>query len=594
MFPNTKNFKELSLKRIRVWYAILIIIAAIFFIRLFIVQIINYRTYKDAALKDQLKQYQIPATRGLIYAQSGNQYVPIVLNQNLFTLYADPSFIKSNSKANAIASKIVGVIGGNQNKLASLMETKNTRYVVLAKKLTGAQSDKILSFKIPGIGTQSQDYRQYPDGQLASQVLGFVNQNGVGEYGIEQAMNKQLAGTPGMVKAVTDASGVPLAATNGNVEIAPKNGDSLDLTINVGMQAAVEKILASEYKATKSERLSAIIMNPYNGHIKAMANFPTYNPSNYQNVSNPAIFQNAAVDDDIEPGSTMKILTTAAALNLGVIQPNTSFYDPAHWIVDGFDIHDIKQDGGARVQNIASILSLSLNTGATWMLMQMGGGQIDKQGIDNWYNYMTNHYRLGQITGIQQGYEAPGYVPPPNMADPSIDLRYANTSFGQGVQLTALQEAAADSAILNGGTYYQPTLVSKIISPDGKTTTEQPKVLERNVVSPKVSQEMVPLMQNVVNAYLQGGFSFMNFSPNYIVGGKTGTAQVAMPTGGYYKNIYNGTYTGFVGGNKVQYIIAVFNIKPQVPGYAGSYAAQPVFADIAHMLINDGYVAPKG
>ena len=140
MFPNTKNFKELSLKRIRVWYAILIIVAAIFFIRLFIVQIINYRTYKDAALKDQLKQYQIPATRGLIYAQSGNQYVPIVLNQTLYTLYADPSFIKSNSKANSIAKKIVGVIGGNQSKLANLMETKNTRYVVLAKELSSSQS----------------------------------------------------------------------------------------------------------------------------------------------------------------------------------------------------------------------------------------------------------------------------------------------------------------------------------------------------------------------------------------------------------------------------------------------------------------------
>ncbi len=594
MSPNTKNFKDLSLKRIRVWYAILIIVAAVFFIRLFIVQIINYRTYKDAALKDQLKQYQIPATRGLIYAESGNQYVPIVLNQTLYTLYADPSFIKSNSAANNIASKVVGVIGGNQNKLASLMETKNTRYVVLAKKLSKSQNNKILSFKIPGIGTQSQDYREYPDGQLASQLLGFVNQNGLGEYGIEQAMNKQLAGTSGMVKAVTDASGVPLAATNGNVEIPPKNGNSLDLTINVGMQAAVEKILASEYKATKSERLSAIVMNPYNGHIKAMANFPTYNPSNYQSVTNPSIFQNAAVDDDIEPGSTMKILTTSAALNLGVIQPNTSFFDPAHWVINGFDIHDIKQDGGPRVQNIASILALSLNTGATWMLMQMGGGQINKQGIDNWYNYMVNHFRLGQITGIQQGYEAPGFVPPPNMADPSIDLRYANTSFGQGVQLTALQEAAADASILNGGTYYQPTLIAKTIYPNGKTITDQPKVLERNVVSPKVGQDMVPLMENVVNAYLQGGFSFMRFNPNYIVGGKTGTAQVAKPTGGYYTNIFNGTYSGFVGGNKVQYIVVVYNIKPQVPGYAGSYGAQPVFADIVHMLISNGFVSPKG
>ena len=289
----------------------------------------------------------------------------------------------------------------------------------------------------------------------------------------------------------------------------------------------------------------------------------------------------------------MKTLTTSAALDLGVIQPNTSFYDPAHWVINGFNITDIAQDGGAREQNIASILALSLNTGATWMLMQMGGGQIDPLGINRWYDYMVNHFRLGQDTGIEQGYEAPGYVPPPNLADPSIDLRYANTSFGQGVQLTALQLAAADSSILNGGTYYKPTLIAKTITPSGQTIINQPKILEKNVVKPIIGQEMIPLLENVVQAYLQGGFSFLNFSPNYMVGGKTGTAQVAQPGGGYYKNIFNGTYVGFVGGSNVKYVIVVYNIKPATPGYAGSFAAMPVFADLAHMLINNGYVAPK-
>ena len=139
-----------------------------------------------------------------------------------------------------------------------------------------------------------------------------------------------------------------------------------------------------------------------------MANYPTYDPSNYENVSNTNLFENAAIDDAIEPGSSMKTLTTPAALDLGVIQPNTSFYDPAHWVIDGFNITDIEQDGGPREQNIASILALSLNTGATWMLMQMsqpGGTQINQHGIDDWYNYMVNHFRLGQKTGIEQGYD---------------------------------------------------------------------------------------------------------------------------------------------------------------------------------------------
>ena len=337
-------------------------------------------------------------------------------------------------------------------------------------------------------------------------------------------------------------------------------------------------------------------MNLYNGHIKAMANFPTYNPANYQSVTNPKLFQNYSLDYPIEPGSIMKTLTTSAALNSGAITPYESFYDPAHWVIDGFNIHDISIDGGAREQTIGSILALSLNTGATWMLMQMGdkgGTQITPKGIETWHNYMVNHFRLGQPTGIQQGYEAAGYVPPANLQDPSIDLRYANTVFGQGVSITALQLVSALASVINGGTYYQPTLVAKTISPSGKVSVPKPKILENNVVAPNVGKELIPLMENVVKSYYHGGFSFMNFPSNYIVGGKTGTAQVAKPSGGYYSNIYNGSYIGFVGGDKPQYMVIVYNIKPGVAGYAGSYAAQPIFADIVHMLINEGYVMPK-
>jgi cell division protein FtsI/penicillin-binding protein 2 len=590
MSPKNINIKFGAVGRIKLWYGVLILIVAIFTVRLFYVQVIKYNKYKDAALSDQLKEYQIPATRGLIEATDGNQIVPIVLNKTLYTLYANPEYIKN---ASSIGNKIVSVIGGNSSTYAKEMTEPNKQYVILAKQLTENQSSEILSYKIPGIGTQGQDYRTYPEGSLASQVLGFVNNDGVGEYGIEQALNPELAGTPGQVKAITDANGVPLSSTNNNVETAPINGDSVVLTLNLGMQEQMEQILKTEYEATKSQGLSALIMDPNTGQILAMANYPTYNPADYQDETNPELFQNAAVTNAIEPGSSMKTLTTPAALNLGVIQPNTSFYDPAHWVVDGYNITDIEQDGGPREQNIQSILSLSLNTGAVWMLMQMGGGQIDQKGIDNWYDYMVNHYRLGQTTGIEQGYESAGYVPQPNFSDSSVDLTYANTAFGQGVQVTALQLAAADSSIINGGTYYKPTLVSEIISPSGKVTVNMPKIEERDVVSPRVGADIIPLEENVVTTYLNEGFAFMNFPSQYMVGGKTGTAQIAQPGGGYYANLYNGTYTGFVGGNKPQYVITVFNIKPNVPGYAGSYGGQPVFAAIAHMLINEGYVAPK-
>jgi cell division protein FtsI/penicillin-binding protein 2 len=578
-----------AIKRVRIWYGALLLVLIIFSVRLFYIQIINYNHYRAAALGDQLKQYQIPASRGIIEAHEGGSTIPIVLNQTLYTLYADPVYIKNPDQ---VADRLVPVIGGTAGHYADLMRTKHSRYVILGKKLTPAQHAAVTALKYPGLGTQPQDVRVYPQGSLAAQVLGFVNNDGKGEYGLEQALNKQLSGKPGQVKAVTDANGVPLAASKGNVQTAPQDGATVATTLDLSMQAQLEQTLSQEYQKTKSKGLSAIIMDPNTGQIKAMGNYPTFDPSHYQDVSDPSVFQNAAVSNAIEPGSTMKVLTTAASLDQGTIQPNTSFYDPAHWIVDGFNITDIEEDGGPRQQTIGSLLNLSLNTGATWLLMQMGGGQINTKAREAWYAYMSQHYRLGQPTNIEQGYEPNGVVPKPQDNGAAINLTYAETSFGQGLQMTALQMAAAVSAIVNGGTYYQPTLVDKTTGSNG-TTTNQPKVLERHVVSAKTSQEMLPLMQYVVQQHLAEGFSYLNFPSNYLVGGKTGTAQIAAPGGTYYSDRFNGTYVGFVGGDKPQYVIVVFNQQPGVAGYAGSYGGQPVFADLAHMLINNSYVTPK-
>ncbi len=573
------------------------VIMGLFIIRAFYVQVIRYDYYHKAALSDQLKQYQIPAERGAIEAYNGDNVVPIVLNQKLYTVYADPTFIKHDA-VERDASILSAIFGGGSSTYTTKLQTKGTEYVVLAKKVPEAKKNKLLAHKYPGIGAIAQDYRTYPQGDLASQLLGFVNDSGKGEYGVEQALNQELAGTPGEVKALTDASGVPLVASGNNVEISPHNGNDVVLGIDIGMQQQMEQILQQEYQKTNSQGLSSVILDPNTGRVKAMANYPSYNPANYQSVSDPSVYQNAAVSNAIEPGSTMKTLTTAAALNVGAVSPTTSFYDPAHWIVDDFNITDIEQDGGPREQNIASILALSLNTGAVWMLMQMsnqGGTRINQKGIETWHDYMVNHFRLGQATGIEQGYESPGVVPTADMGNPAVQLQFANTAFGQGVQLTALQLGAAFASIVNGGTYYQPTLISKTINTNtGQVSANESKILEKNVVSANVTQEMIPLLENVVTQYLHEGYGFMNFSPNYMVGGKTGTAQVAQPGGGYYGNIFNGTYVGFVGGNKPQYVIVVFNTKPNVPGYAGALGGQPVFADLAHMLINDGYVTPKG
>jgi len=309
-----------------------------------------------------------------------------------------------------------------------------------------------------------------------------------------------------------------------------------------------------------------------------------------------SLFENDTVTYPIEPGSITKIYTVATSLEKGVITPTTSFYDPGSWSIDGATVSDVASDHSQGQQTILSVLDKSLNTGATWMLMQLGGGQIDSQARNILYNYFTDHFMLGRPTGIQQGNgeEASGYVPTPYDNGDGINLTYANVSFGQAYTATALQMAAGLSSIINGGTYYQPTLVDQITAPSGKVTNVPPKIEKKNVVSQQVAQGVITLMEENNHNHIYEGYPYLNFGPNYSVGGKTGTAQIASPLGGYLPNVYNGTYTGFVGGNTPQYAIVVYNMQPNDYGeFAGAGAGQPVFADIAHMLINDFGVTPK-
>lgn len=582
-----------SVQRVRIWYALLLVVFGVFAVRVFYLQVIRYDYYKQAALSDQLKQYEVPASRGIITAQLGGSTVPIVLNQKLYTLYADPKVVK---QADRVAGKLQPIIGGNVDDIEKQLKTRDTRYVILKKKLSAEQSTKILAFKFPGVGTQEQDYRTYPQGTLASQLLGFVNDDGQGVYGVEQALNSRLQGTPGQLKAVTDINGVPLAATGGNLSTLPVAGKDLDLTIDIGMQAGLEKIIKAAQDQYKTKSTSAVVMDVHTGAIKAMANYPTFDPSAYGAVEDGALFGNTAVTTPIEPGSITKVFTTAASLEKGVITPNTTFYDPGSWTIDGAKVTDVEEDHSTGQQTVLSVLDKSLNTGATWMLMQLGGGQVNSTGRGILYDYFTNHFGLGKATGVEQGdgEEAGGYVPKPNDTGSGINLTYANMSFGQAYTATALQMVTGLSSIINGGTYYRPYLVGQVTDAAGKVTKIQPQVLQKNVVSSRVTENMITLLEQNNDNHIREGFPYLNFGPHYSVGGKTGTAEIANPLGGYYTDRVNGTYIGFVGGDTPQYAIVVYNMEPtKYHGYAGVGTAQPVFANIAHMLINSFGVTPK-
>ncbi len=589
MYPAGTSSSSQAVRRVRWCFVFVALIMGIFWVRLFYLQVIKHDYYRKAALSDQLKEYQIPAMRGLIEAHSGDGLVPIVLNQKLYTLFADPQLVKEPER---VADSLSAALGGKADDYLKQLKTPKTRYVIIAKKLAPDQKTKILKHKYPGIGAQEVSYRTYPNGSLASQLLGFVNSEGKGVYGLEEALNAQLAGKPGELKAVTDVNGVPLAANTENIQVPATPGDAVVLTIDMAMQQQLENILQQGLKNSKSDSGSALIMDPNTGAVKAMANFPTYDPTNYADVSDPGIFNNAAVSSPLEVGSIMKPLTAAAALDQGAIKADTSYDDPAVWNVDGYKITNIEEDGPAGRRNIADILNLSLNTGATWLLMQMskpGSTEITQKGRTAWFDYMTKHYRFGQNTGIEQGYEEPGLIPSPTKGY-GLDLTYANTTFGQGMTATPMQMGAAYSAVLNGGTYYQPRLVDQTISPDGKATIKQPVVLGRNVVSAQVSKDIQSLMEYTVEKH----FLTPRFDQTqYSVGGKTGTAQIAKPGGGYLEHDFNGTYAGFVGGDAPQYVIVVRVNAPKLGKYAGSGAAQPIFTSLGHMLIDNFGVAPR-
>lgn len=577
-----------QIRRLRVSFGFIILMLIICIVRLFYLQVIRYDYYRQSALSIQKKERAIPAERGLIYAHDGDQLTPLVLNETLYTLFADPIYVNDAKEA---GQKLASIINLPAELITESIKPPS-RYVVLAKKLNKQQKNQVESLKLKGIGTREASYRTYPQGQLAAQLLGFVNDDQQGRYGVEQALEVQLAGHDGLLKAITDASGVPLASNKDNILIPAKAGNNLALTIDIGMQRQTEELLKKGLERAKSSSGGVIIIDPNSGAVKAMANWPSYNPARYFDIKDLSLFNNRIVSDPLEIGSTMKPFTAGAAIDQGLVSPTTQFYDPGRFVIGDATVTNVEEVGGAANRSVADIIRLSLNTGATWLLMQMGGGEINAQARKNWHRYLTDHYQFGKLTNIEQGFESAGRVPDP-VEGFGLNITFANTTFGQGLLITPVQLAAGLASLVNGGTYYQPHIISGQGQQIGSIVNSSSKIVKSNVVSTATSQAVRQMMENAFsnNYYLYG---MPKLRSEYAIGGKSGTAQITKPGGGYFDNLFNGTFIGYVGGEKVEYVIVVRVDKPQIAGYAGSKAAGPLFVDLANMLIDNFAVAPKG
>lgn len=351
--------------RIRLLYILIVAVSVIFIFRLFYLQVLRHDFYQSEATQNQLKQYVIPAERGSIYFTDGESSIPAVLNEARYNIVADPQVVQDKDST---AIKLSDVLGIPRVEIYEHLQANN-RYEIISKKQTKVIKEEVqqLMFggEITGIFAIKTTQRVYPYGTLASQLLGFVDDTGEGRYGVEESLNPLLAGTEGRVKALTDKNGVPLLASGDNVLEDPIDGSNILLSIDVAMQRQVEDILKKGLEHAQSDSGSVIVMDPFTGQVKAMANLPTYDPAKFADVKDLSVFQNAAVSSTVEPGSTMKVFTAAAALDSGSVTKDQTYYDPSFYIVNDFRIHNIAEDGGAGTKSVSDILNLSLNTGAT-------------------------------------------------------------------------------------------------------------------------------------------------------------------------------------------------------------------------------------
>lgn len=543
--------------------------------RLFYLQIIKHDAYKSAALAEQFKKFSIPAERGTISLSDGDKSIPVVLNETRYLLYADPGFIIS---AKEVAEKLQPVIGGSVEELEKKLSTPS-RYVELAKKLDEPTKQKIDALELKGVVTKEQRARTYPQGQLAAQALGFVNADGEGQYGVEGYLDRELAGEPGQLKAITDVRGVPLAGNADNVVKEPVPGKNVTLTLDTTIQRIAEESIKNGVTGTNAQSGSIVIFDVNSGAVKGMANWPSFEPAAYESVTDQTVFKNKTVTDPLEVGSIMKTLTISAGLDQGVIGRDSTYYDAGYEEVDGFRITNAINFGTGDF-TVFDIIRNSLNTGAVHVLKAMGGGEVNEKARTVWYDYMFNRYQLGKNTGIEQSGEASGVIPDPIEGD-GRNIQYANTAFGQGMTATPLQMAAAVGSIVNGGTYYKPHIVARYDDPDGTSVEVKPEIVRSGVISAAASADIVNLMERYAQANNREAAR-----PGFAVGGKTGTAQIADGNGGYKEGIYNGTYAGFVGGKNPEYVIVIALIEPRIKGFAGSDGARPIFTATANAMLD--------
>lgn len=581
-FPKKTNPNN----RISLIIGFMAVIVLIVLVRLVYIQAFKHNYYLEKANAQQSRKFVLEARRGQIYVHdNADELYPVALNQESYLLAADPKYVKNE---NEVLDKITRYVPDDKKEeISSKLKDKGLRYLVINKKISGDDARKIKEQKIPGIILISQDGRAYPEGELFAQVTGYVNDESQGQYGLEQSKNKELAGTEGVSRAVTDALGVPITS-NENTIVKPLNGSDLVLTLDRNIQAMAYNAIESAVKTNKAVSGSVVIMDPKTGAIKAMASYPSYDPNNYSAVPSDEYykFANSSVTSVFEPGSGFKVITMAAGLNENKVQPETTFNDTGEVQVDDRTIRNADNHKFG-TSTMTDVIQKSLNTGVVYILKQLGSDatKIDSKGKQTFYDYIKK-FGYGDKTGIEFAAEAKGYVKEPK----TYNVDYANMTFGQGISVTNMQLINSVAAIANGGTLYRPYIVDRLIAPSGEQTKTKPSIINSNVISTQTAAKLSEMMEQVV----QRGSGWPTRTKGYRIAGKTGTAQVPKADGSGYEEDKNiGSFVGFAPVEDPKFVMLVRVNYPKVDGFAEKTAV-PTFAEIARQLFMYYQIAPSG
>jgi cell division protein FtsI/penicillin-binding protein 2 len=505
------------LQRSRRRQAVLFVLLALALVgvvgRLLYWQIGFHATLSARADAEHLRVISISAGRGMILDAEGRV---LALSVTREAVIADPTFLRQHGSLAATAGQLARLLGLPADLVRGQLEVSGAYVrlhgadgVPLALDTVRSQpiARAIAASDLAGVRLYPVVQRVYPDGDLASQVLGFVRaSNGVGQYGVEAAYDRILAGTPGHLSTAVDANGDPLAS-GPQQWTPPVPGASLTLTIDADVQDMAERGLAQAIATTGADSGTVVVLDPHTGAVLALANWPSFDPNDYA-ASPLSAFDDPALSSQFDPGSVMKAMTMAAGIESGVITPESTFVDTGAMTVGGTTLHNWGDIAWGE-ESMIDVLRHSANIGAVWVAEQLGPARFA--------SYLAR-FGFGTRTRVDLPAEAPGAVPTPSGAD-AAELTMAEQSFGESIGVTPLQLAAAYGALANGGVLMRPHVVACVTPEGGAPHCVRPQAV-RQVVSPATAATVTQMLL----ASDQYSEAEMHLIADYAVAVKTGTS----------------------------------------------------------------------